>query len=284
MLEEPWCLETCCAARRRAARRVARGESFGAPACRTMRRWGTSWAPVGCTGGLAVLGVLPHRHRPWGSGAGLWELVPAPAAGVVVAAAYTDGCVVSTAATRSLPGRVWPPSWWTCMAGRFGSALAQTAPRAELQAGFLVAKGSAVHVPIVMDCKQAFVAAHCPAEAPHSPAATALLDGPSGDLWRRLAVVLPRVLWVPAHQEVPGRGVSERDWRASRVADEADKAGATAVRLPASARERLAGALAALRVLHDMFARVEVADVAAARGAVQWPGRGPSPLPSASCC
>lgn len=45
--------------------------------------------------------------------------------------------------------------------------------------------------------------------------AVQLLEWPDGDLWRRLAACLPRLRWMPAHQDAPGGGVKEADTAAA---------------------------------------------------------------------
>lgn len=81
------------------------------------------------------------------------------------------------------------------------------------------------------------------AEATKGLAAAALLEGPSGDLWRRTVACPPR-----GRRLGPSMGV------------------ATGLRLPQQDRGRRAAALERLRWVHDVFARAEAAASAAAGG------------------
>lgn len=92
--------------------------------------------------------------------------------------------------------------------------------------------------------------------------------GPNGDLWSRLSACPPFVLWVPAHGRTGG-GHRTDDLAFDRMADEAVQAAAFALRVRATARAERARDLRLLRVVHDVYAAVEVAALAAKRGEPQ---------------
>lgn len=126
----------------------------------------------------------------------------------------------------------------------------QTAPRAELMAALWVAEGSAGLVPAVTDCE--YVRAGAAAlRQPVGAEAEPYLHGTGGDLWARMLVVLPRVRWVPAHRPALGGPRSPRPI--------GQRGKAAALRMERLLYERWAAALAALRVLHDVYGAVEVA-------------------------
>lgn len=123
----------------------------------------------------------------------------------------------------------------------------------------MVAEGSVGAIPLVTDCEHVSNGAAAPVADPAGAAAAAFLEAPNDDMWRRLAACLPGVRWVPAHLEALGDEVAPTDWRSWR----------------GSRREaaRRARELECLRVVHDVFANVEVAALAAARGRFGGPAR-----------
>lgn len=97
-------------------------------------------------------------------------------------------------------------------------------------------------------------------------AAARRLKGPDVDMWRRSAACFPRVRWVPAHQDAPGGGVSEADWRCIRVADVSARVAVALARVPVAAQERRASSLIHSWVVHDVVAQMETAALAAVHG------------------
>lgn len=108
---------------------------------------------------------------------------------------------------------------------------------------------------IVTDCEHVCAGARALAEAPGGAVAAALLEGPTSDLWQRVAACPPRVRWVPAHTEPPRMDIAPVDWCYNRVADADPRAAALDTRVPQPPRE----GVGAPRLLQHVFARVEEA-------------------------
>lgn len=121
-----------------------------------------------------------------------------------------------------------------------------------------MADGSAGAAPIITDCERVS-GARASAGGPEGVAAGALI-------WRR-------VRRAPAHVEALRSTLGPSDWCCNLVADATARAAALTARLPQQERGRRAAA-AERRRLHDVFARVEVAALAAARGGTRHAARG----------
>lgn len=80
----------------------------------------------------------------------------------------------------------------------------QTAPHAEVQAVLWVAEGSAGTVPVVTDCDLVTKRATALVADRGGAAIVEFHGGGRSDIWRRLAVCIPRVRWMPAHGDALG--------------------------------------------------------------------------------
>ena len=101
---------------------------------------------------------------------------------------------------------------------------------------------------------------------------TKYLDGPDGDLWRRLIAAAPGTdpIWIPSHMELHealARGYTELAWLGNRKADQAANEATVALRPAAAEVGRRVTALDDLAVAQQVIVAVQRAILEAAHGA-----------------
>lgn len=123
-------------------------------------------------------------------------------------------------------GRAGGPAWMHA-AGAWRARRRQSRPSSKRSF-----KLRSVSVALVAGCERMYLGAAALAVSPARVAATRLLEGPDGDMRRRLTACLPWVRWMPAHQDAPEGGANEAEWLCNRVADEAARAAAALALVP----------------------------------------------------
>ena len=97
-----------------------------------------------------------------------------------------------------------------------------------------------------------------------------MLEGADGDLWRRLALVLPDTRWTPAHLQLPvalDRGVRPEDWAGNYIADIVAKAAVTERAPPPALVAARHTEIAALDAVHKVLAVFQQKHIENARAA-----------------
>ena len=165
--------------------------------------------------------------------------LPGPELEEVAETVYTDGSAIDPSdplLRRAAWAVTWPtPTGWKTVSGPCPGA--QKVGRAELRAALWAAEAAKGHVLIISDCKYVVDGVN----TMRVGVADHLLNGPDSDLWERMAKVLPKIRWVPAHKtlaQAREQGIRLDDWAGNKRADIAAAEAAHKLTVPGAVKRR----------------------------------------------